>query len=674
MAAISQNQVELLISGKPCNVEGSDEVDVLIRATPLSEGSRTPTHIVAVVDVSGSMSSIARVQNENGEVEDDGLSYLDVVKHATRTVIQTLGENDLFSLVSYHSTATVVIEKVVMSKAGKANVTEKLNALRPMGSTNIWDGLKSALDIIRRGFEQDPSKAGCIMLLTDGQPNMRPPRGEQAMLRLYKDENPNLRCTINTFGFGYNLNSPLLNDLADIGNGSYAFIPDSGFVGTIFVNSISNTLSNMASDLNVSIEPQNNATITKVYGGLPTTMTSWGCSIDLGSINYGQSRDVVVRMQVPDRDAKYLDATVTYIPTGATDAERITGSAVGFDNNTEVDAERFRGQFVDEVDTGLKSCFAGNRLQMDNLPQAREVVENLIGEMTNHESAQIARVAGLLEDITGQVTEAFSREDYFKKWGRHYIPSLLAGHKFQQCNNFKDPGVQFYGGNLFKDIQGQADKIFLGLPPPVPQAPKREKNYGGNSYTPTRTVNMNRYYNACSGCFDGFGTVQMADGSTKYTHQIRKGDQVVSLGGSTAEVVCVVQTKIAAGQTPLVTLPNSGLTLTPYHPILRQGEWVFPIDVASMTTQNCDMVYNFVLSNGHTMVIDGEQACTLGHGFTDNKVIQHAYFGTQAIIRDLQGLNGWSNGLITFRDNWLVVNTETNMLGGLKPSHELSVM
>ena len=36
-------------------------------------------------------------------------------------------------------------------------------------------------------------------------------------------------------------------------------------------------------------------------------------------------------------------------------------------------------------------------------------------------------------------------QEYYVKWGRHYLPSLARAHLLQQCNNFKDPGVQGYG-------------------------------------------------------------------------------------------------------------------------------------------------------------------------------------------------------------------------------------
>lgn len=62
------------------------------------------------------------------------------------------------------------------------------------------------------------------------------------MLKRYKDGHKQLNTTINTFGFGYAIDTPLLQSLAIEGHGMHSFIPDASFVGTAFVNSISNLL------------------------------------------------------------------------------------------------------------------------------------------------------------------------------------------------------------------------------------------------------------------------------------------------------------------------------------------------------------------------------------------------------------------------------------------------
>lgn len=51
------------------------------------------------------MATEAQVKNTEGIKEKHGLSYLDVLKHAIKTIVKNLNENDRFSLVSYSDDA-----------------------------------------------------------------------------------------------------------------------------------------------------------------------------------------------------------------------------------------------------------------------------------------------------------------------------------------------------------------------------------------------------------------------------------------------------------------------------------------------------------------------------------------------------------------------------------------
>ena len=66
----------------------------------------------------------------------------------------------------------------------------------------------------------EPTRRQAVMLLTDGQPNVQPPRGHIVELQNYKDQYTGFDFQLNTFGFGYSLDSKLLVDLAVAGHGT----------------------------------------------------------------------------------------------------------------------------------------------------------------------------------------------------------------------------------------------------------------------------------------------------------------------------------------------------------------------------------------------------------------------------------------------------------------------
>ena len=73
----------------------------------------------------------------------------------------------------------------------------------------------------------------------------------------------------------------MLNDLSKTGNGQYAFIPDGSFVGTAFVNSISNLLVNYANVV-VKVENLPEGFVVPEYENEVMT-ASRGIQIPLGS-------------------------------------------------------------------------------------------------------------------------------------------------------------------------------------------------------------------------------------------------------------------------------------------------------------------------------------------------------------------------------------------------------
>jgi len=69
----------------------------------------------------------------------------------------------------------------------------------------------------------------------------------------------------------------------------------------------------------------------------------------------------------------------------------------------------------------------------------------------------------------------------------------------------------------------------------------------------------------------------MTDGTAKNVSEIRAGDLVHCSGFESGGIIeCVIKTKINSRSTLFVQL-EGGLLVTPWHPVIWNGNWSFPI-------------------------------------------------------------------------------------------------
>jgi len=281
------------------------------------------------------------------------------------------------------------------------------------------------------------------------------------------------------------------------------------------------------------------------------------------------------------------------------------------------------------------------------------------------------REKGLLEDVTGQIQEGVSKDEYFDKWGQHYLPSLCRAHQLQQSNNFKDPGIQFYGGVLFHKLRDDIDDMYNKLPPPKPSrapSPHRNRSSSPSSASSYSNFSMSTYNSSSAPCFTGDSSVLMANGCSKYVKDIQKGDKVASVNNQQATVTCVVKTVMRTGESELVEL-DGGLQVTPYHPIRLNNKWRFPKDVKDVVVRPCPAVYSFALqedASDHIMLINNVECVTLGHNYVDDEVVSHPYFGSRKIIADLSKQRGWSEGLVELVSGCMIRDSETGLICGIR--------
>lgn len=630
-------------------LEPEAEIPVLVSVRTPQGMVRTPSDICCVLDVSGSMGTEAKILGASGTAESHGLSLLDIAKHGLRTIIKTLSSADRLTIVTFNATATTVLPLTVMDEAGQLKAEQQLENIEASGGTQIWNGLFSGLEALRTGMAD--GRLAHVMLLTDGESQER----DKIVPNLleYKQTYERLPGTISTFGFGYNIDSSLLVRLASAGDGSYSFIPDAGFVGTVFVNTLSNLLVTMAREVYLSLEAEEGAAILGVSGGYQAEDAGFsGVRVNLGTLQYEQTKDLVIFMRVAGRQP-YLVVNGSYEGIGGV-AGTMPMAEGSFDvDKIEVGINVCRAQYVDLVQQVTEGEQTGK------LEDAQAQVAAAAALIEQSEVAGSAQVLALLEDLKGQMTEAVSKADWYRKWGRHHVPSSMFAHKLQQCNNFKDPGVQGYGGPLFQEIRDTSDDIFNQLPVPKPSV--RRVSQAAYSAPASMAAYNCRY----GGCIDGSCQVYLASGETRLICDLKPGDVVESPGGYSAEVVCLVRTLCHGGRAHLVELPG-GVRLTPYHPVLHDGSWVFPADIAKVSEQPCDAYYNLVLRGAIAMVVGGVPCIALGHGIEEGAA-KHPYFGQQQAIEDVAKLPGFEAGLVELSPGWEMRDQVTGLVCGMRP-------
>jgi hypothetical protein len=598
-----------------------------MKVSATSSPKRQPVVLIAIVDNSGSMGEVADAE----AAESFGYTRMDLVKHTLRTLAAVLQDKDMLSIVSYSTQAKVVMKPTRMDALGKSQISASIDTIYPDSQTNIYDGIRTAATIANSPELAD--KNIVALLLTDGFPNINPPRGIIPTLQAIEMKN---RWTLHTFGFGYKLDSALLAELADWGGGIFGFIPDCSMVATIFINLIANVLSTAVT----------NATLT--YGDK---------TIQTGPIMYGQSRDFVVPLAVASPTVSALavasptaSALAVVSPTAsALPVCTLNGLAVPVSSEPSPDTDfvNSRYQFISAIKGAIE------RASQDKNEEAATLLK---------QTAETLKVPDFVKDIcgsdpTGQVGMAPVRK-FYQKWGEHYLRSYLKAQHLQQCMNFKDPGLQLYGGELFHEIQKLGDKAFDELPPPIPSGqPPRTAMTAGYPLVSPRSLTQS-FNNPSGGCFHGDCKVLMADFTRVAIKDVQPGSLVWTPSGP-ARVIALVTCNTTNKSQPMSQI--DGLSITPWHPIHVKGVWQFPASLFFYTERMLQTVYNFVLDSGHIVSVEGFDCITLGHGFTE-PVAAHEFFGSQRVIDDLKKLPGWAEGRPTFTNLVAVKDPVTDMI------------
>ncbi len=195
---------------------------------------RPATNVVFLLDVSGSMNN-----------EDK----LPLLKRGFQMMVNELNENDRVAIVTYAGNAGVALEPT--SGDQKRKINDAIGSLTPGGSTHGSAGIELAYQLAQKHFIKDG--ANKVILATDGDLNVGITE-DAALVKLIKQKaSENVFLTVLGFGTG-NLKDSKMEQLADNGNGMYAYIDGIREARKVLVEQLSGSLVTIAKDVKLQIE------------------------------------------------------------------------------------------------------------------------------------------------------------------------------------------------------------------------------------------------------------------------------------------------------------------------------------------------------------------------------------------------------------------------------------
>jgi len=203
-----------------------------LRGYDIAYRERPAANLVFLIDVSGSMSAQDK---------------LPLVKSALSLVADAMRPDDRTAIVVYAGAAGIVLEPT----NDPSEVKAALDRLQADGSTAGGAGIALAYATARKNFSKDGINR--ILVATDGDFNVGVTDQDalEEMIKRNRDDG----ITLTTLGFGQgNYNEALMESMADLGNGNYAYIDSANEAQKVLGEELSSTLFTIAKDVKVQIE------------------------------------------------------------------------------------------------------------------------------------------------------------------------------------------------------------------------------------------------------------------------------------------------------------------------------------------------------------------------------------------------------------------------------------
>ncbi|MCL4506838.1 MAG: von Willebrand factor type A domain-containing protein [Chloroflexi bacterium] len=218
----------------PFHRDGSVLVRFGVQGYDVPDSQRKPAMLTFIIDVSGSMA-------------DD--NKLEMVKDSLRMLVERLRRTDQVAIAAFTTKAWVVLDPT--SGADKRAILDAIDTLRPMNTTNVDAGLRVGYELADRMFSEGAINR--VILCSDGVANTGSTDVNTLIdfVRGYGERH----IMLTTVGVGMGTyNDVLLEQLADKGNGFYAYVDTQEEARKLFLERLTGALQTIGIDAKVQVD------------------------------------------------------------------------------------------------------------------------------------------------------------------------------------------------------------------------------------------------------------------------------------------------------------------------------------------------------------------------------------------------------------------------------------
>jgi Ca-activated chloride channel family protein len=218
----------------PFHPDGTILLRFGVQGYQVPEFARKPATLTFLIDVSGSMDTDGR---------------LELVKQSLTLLVDRLRSDDVVSIVVYTDSTWVALNPTAGDN--RSAILNAINGLYPMNSTNAEAGIRLAYQTAMQAYR--PNTTNRVILCSDGVANVgnTDPEVILSEVRGYVAEG----VTLTSVGVGMgNFNDVLLEQLADNGDGNYAYVDTLDEARKVLVDDLVSTLEVIAYDAKIQVD------------------------------------------------------------------------------------------------------------------------------------------------------------------------------------------------------------------------------------------------------------------------------------------------------------------------------------------------------------------------------------------------------------------------------------